>query len=120
MTGEHIRGQTQKQQIQEWLMAKGIDYTEDAPRNEIFQVICVCSPKPEYAIDEKAGHEVVQLPPYHFNPIELAWSQVKQYIKENNQQFRLAAVKELTYGGFDKVGPAQWKKLIEHVAGRKY
>ena len=47
--------------------------------------------------------------------MELAWSQVKRYIKENNQLFTLTAVKELTYRGFDQVGPANWKKLVEHV-----
>ena len=64
-----------------------------------------------------AGHEVVRLPPYHceLNPIELAWSQVKRFIKENNTLFTLSAVKELTYNGFEQVGPAQWKKLIDHV-----
>ena len=64
-----------------------------------------------------AGHEVVRLPPYHWklNPIELSWSQVKRHIKENNQLFTLTPVKELTYKGFDQVGPAQWKKLVEHV-----
>ena len=51
------------------------------------------------------GHEVVRLPPYHceLNPIELAWSQVKHYIKNNNKLFTLTAVKELTYGGIDLV-----------------
>ena len=66
------------------------------------------------------GHEVVRLPPYHceLNPTELAWSQVKQYNKENNKLFTLTAVKELTYGGFDQVGAAKWKKLIEHVESK--
>ena len=64
-----------------------------------------------------AGHEVVRLPPYHceLNPIELAWSQVKRFIKENNMLFTLTAVKELTYKGFEQVVLAQWKKLINHV-----
>ena len=57
------------------------------------------------------------MPPYHceLNPIELAWSQVKRFIKEYNTLFTLSAVKELTYKGLEQVGPAQWKKLIDHV-----
>ena len=59
----------------------------------------------------------MHLPQYHceLNPIELAWLQVKRYIKENNQLFTLTAVKELTYRGIDQVGPSNWKKLVEHV-----
>ena len=62
-------------------------------------------------------HEVVRLPLYHceLNPIELCWSQVKGYIKKYNTKFTLSAVKDLTYEGFKKVGPEQWKKNIEHV-----
>ena len=51
----------------------------------------------------------------NLKPIELAWSQVKRYIKEHNQLFTLTAVKELTYKGFDEVTPERWKKLVEHV-----
>ena len=59
----------------------------------------------------------MHLPPYHceLNPIELAWLQVRRYIKEKKQLFTLTAVKELTYRGIDQVGPANWKKLVEHV-----
>ena len=39
----------------------------------------------------------------------------KRFIKENNQLFTLTVVKELTYGGFNQVGPDNWKKLVEHV-----
>ena len=49
------------------------------------------------------------------NPIELCWSQVKGHIKEHNQKFTLSAVKDLTYEGFRRVGPEQWRKNISHV-----
>ena len=39
---------------------------------------------------KEAGHEVVRLPPYHceLNRIELAWPQVKRFIKANNTVYR--------------------------------
>ena len=57
------------------------------------------NPKLKFVVDEMekaVGHEVLRLPPYHYelNPIELACSQVKHYIKNNNKLFTLTAVKE--------------------------
>ena len=49
------------------------------------------------------------------NSIQLAWSQVKRFIKDNSTLFTLIAVKELTSKSFEQVGPAQGKKLIDHV-----
>ena len=111
---------SRKQLMQDWLTAKGIEYPECALKRELFQLIRASNAKPKFVIDEMAkaaGHEVVRLPPYHceLNPIELAWAQVKQYIKKNNKLFTLTAVKELTFEGFDQVGADDWKKLIEHA-----
>ena len=95
-------------------------FPECSLKRELLQLIVASSPTPKYIVDEMAkaaGHEIVRLPPYHceLNPIELAWSQVKRYIKENNKLFTLTAVKKLTFKGFDQVGAEDWKKLIEHV-----
>ena len=111
---------SRKQVMQDWVTQHGIEFPENALKRELYSLIKMSSFTPKYAVDEMAkvaGHEVVRLPPYHceLNPIELAWSQVKRFIKENNQLFTLTAVKELTYRGFDQVGPANWKKLVEHV-----
>ena len=90
-------------------------------KRKLYTLIKISNFTPKYAVDEMAKaarHEVVHVPPYHceLNPIELAWSQVKRYIKENNQLLTLTAVKELTYRGiYRPVGPANWKKLVEHV-----
>ena len=102
---------SRKQIMQDWLTARGIEYPEHALKWELYDIIKASKVSPKYAVDEMvkaAGHEVVRLPPYHseLNPIELAWSQVKRYIKENNTLFTLTAVKELTNKGFEQVGPA--------------
>ena len=44
----------------------------------------------------------------------LCWLQVKSHIKEHNKKFTLSAVKDLTYEGFWRVGPEQWRKNISH------
>ena len=80
---------SRKQQMYDWLTEKGIEYPESALKRELFQLVRGSIPKPKFVVDEMAkamGHEVVRLPPYHceFNPIELAWSQVK-HIKNYNK-----------------------------------
>ena len=107
---------SRKQQMHDWLTAKGIEYPESALKRELFQLVRASNPKPKFAVDEMAKaarDEVVRLPPYYceLNHIELAWSQVQHYIKNNNKLFTLTAVKELTYGGIDQVGVMEWKKL---------
>ena len=79
------------------------------------------------------GHEVDRLPVAHceLNPIEMAWSQVKGHVKQNNKRyinividivivwhlfrFTLTEVKELVYQGFEAVTSERWQSLIKHV-----
>ena len=114
---------SRKSEMQDWLVAHNIEFPERALKQELLSLIRLSNPQPKYVIDELArtsGHEVVRLPPYHceLNPIELCWSQVKGHIKENNSKFTLSFVKELTYEGFKKVGPEQWKRNISHVKNK--
>ena len=52
------------------------------------------------------------------NPTELAWAQVKRYFKDNNKQFNLNHLKELTCNGFTKVRPSQWKTVVDPVQAK--
>lgn len=63
------------------------------------------------------GHEVVRLPVAHceLNPIEMAWAQVKGYVRDHNQKFTLTEAERLVNEGFSCVTPEKWKKLIDHV-----
>ena len=48
------------------------------------------------------------------NPIELAWANVKEYVRKHNQQFTMAEVKHLTPTGISVTTPDLWKKYTEH------
>ena len=100
-------------------ISKKYQQVTTALKQELLSLIKLSNPKPKYVINEMAKaavHEVVHIPPYYceLNPIDLCWSQVKGYIKEDNKEFALTAVKCLTYmyEGFNKVGAAEWKKIL--------
>ncbi len=46
---------------------------------------------------------------------EMAWSQIKEYIRTHNTLFTLSEMERLTHAGFDVVTPMRWKSLIAHV-----
>jgi len=49
------------------------------------------------------------------NPIELAWSSVKNYVKMNNTMFKLSDVHKLLIDGVEHVTPNIWKNFVEHT-----
>ena len=79
----------------------GIQFPENCLKSELWAIVESHQPmKPRYHYDEMAfaegevccvcvrraftGHEVVRLPVAHceLNPIEMAWKQLKDYVKE--------------------------------------
>ena len=58
----------------------------------------------KYVVDEMAK---AHLPPYHceLNPIEMAWSQVKQFAKKNNTTFTIPGLQALVHEAFAEVTP---------------
>ena len=71
-----------------------MQFPEKALKCECHSLIVSSNPVTVYVIYEiakAAGHEVVHLPTYHceLNPIEMAWAQVKGYIKVHNTTFTL-------------------------------
>jgi len=74
----------------------------------------------KYVIDEEAlktNRHVLRLPPYHceLNPIELAWSVVKNHVKQNNTTFKLNDVKKLLIEGVQKVTSDMWANFVSHT-----
>ena len=114
--GVPVKSWTKKRMI-EWMDNKGIAHPPKALKSEIFSIIAGLNLTPRYVVDEMAeaaGHEVVRLPVAHctVNPIEMAWSQVKDHIKVNNRKFNLTEVERLAW---EVVTPERWASLIKHV-----
>lgn len=62
----------------------------------------------KYEIDElaKASNKTIfRQPPYHceLNPIELAWSSIKNHMRMNNMTFKLPDVRNLLREGIERV-----------------
>ena len=61
---------SRKQQMHDWLRAKGIEYRESALKRELFQFVRASNPKPKFVFDEMAkaaGHVVYGCHPmYHY------------------------------------------------------
>ena len=55
-------------------------------------------------------HTVLRSPVAHceLSPIELAWTKVKDYLRKNNQTFRLADLQKPTPAAFQSVTPEIW------------
>ncbi|XP_076658263.1 uncharacterized protein LOC143362192 [Halictus rubicundus] len=77
-------------------------------------------PANNYIIDEYArenGRTVLRLPPYHseLHPIELAWAQIKQFIRARNISYKLADVRQFVDAAVENVSPENWKNFIRHT-----
>ncbi|XP_022162283.1 uncharacterized protein LOC111028063 [Myzus persicae] len=114
---------SKKSEILKWLNLKGVTF--DRPMLKAQLLIRVHELKPHnnnlYIIDnmaKDAGHTVLRLPPYHceLNPIELAWTMVKGYMKqENTATFEIDDVRLLLNRGIERVTPENWKNFIKQV-----
>ncbi|XP_060855338.1 uncharacterized protein LOC132933017 [Metopolophium dirhodum] len=110
-----------KVEIESWLEEKGEPFQR--PINKVRLMDIVKSIKPQFnklVVDEYVKTKnmtVLRTPPYHceLNPIELAWSSVKRYVKTNNTTFKLPDVKKLLIDGVNQCTPEMWKNCVEHV-----
>jgi len=116
-----LTSNTKKTDIIKWLEDKGevVDRSMIIP--QLLYIVKRLKPLHiKYIIDElvKANnHTVLRLPPYHreHNPIELAWSSVKNHVWMNNTTYKLPDVKNLLTEGINRVDAEMWKSFISHT-----
>jgi len=110
-----------KAEIIEWLTNKGEVFDREMLKPMLLKrVRQIKNRYNSYVIDtiaHETDHTVLRLPPYHceLNPIELAWSMVKQYVKQNNTTFKLPDVQNLLLESIARVTPEHWCNFIKHV-----
>ncbi|XP_072400623.1 uncharacterized protein [Diabrotica undecimpunctata] len=108
-----------KEELEGWLRSKGILFPLHTSKTNLLNIIKALPRSPKhYAVDEiinKAGHEVLRLPPYHchFNAIEMVWSLTKRFYDQHilgNKN-----VLEVWATAINNVTREQWKNYVRHT-----
>jgi hypothetical protein len=89
-----------KDQLQKWLDEHRIQWNPEFKKAELLELAFNHLPPKRYKTNDAARYhnvEILRLPIKHciLNPIELAWAQLKAYVRSNNTRFRLADVRDL-------------------------
>ena len=106
--------------MQAWLRSRDIEFSPLMTKVELYEIIKRNRPPIRYQIDEIAeenGHFVLRTPVRHceLNPIELIWTQIKQYVAYHNNTFNLKDVKKLVNEAFDTITASNWSKCVKHT-----
>lgn len=109
---------SKKAEVLEWLGSKGV--TVDRPMLKAQLLAKVRQLKPRYSscvvdnVAKSAGHAVLRLPPHHgeFNPIGLAWADVRERVKRKNRTFEVEDVRQLVAIAVDRVTADDWAGYI--------
>ncbi|XP_050420426.1 uncharacterized protein LOC126833253 [Adelges cooleyi] len=112
---------TKKADIIKWLQEKGEIIDKPMVIAQLMTIVRRVKPLYEkYSVDEfvkQHNKDVLRIPPYHceLNPIQMAWSVVKNHVQMHNTANKLPDVRRLLEEGVKKVNGDMWKKLISHV-----
>ncbi|XP_045760911.1 uncharacterized protein LOC123864478 isoform X2 [Maniola jurtina] len=104
-----------------WLDQKGIHYTPDMYKPQLYQLINENKDRFKIlALDKMltdSGHDVLRIPAHHpdLNPIEMAWAAIKTYVTSKTKEFNVSKVNDFVKEKIDAIGPEEWKKMCQEV-----
>ena len=107
--------------MKSWLTEKNIPFPENFSKTKLYELIKLHKPRQKsYVIDSilaEHGHTALRLPPYHpdLNPIELIWSDVKEWVGQRNTTFKINEVERLCRQRFEEIGREKWENVCSHV-----
>lgn len=107
--------------MQAWLSEKGIEFDGNLLKPEWYKLIKSHKENfKSFSIDKimaEQNHNVLRLPPYHpdLNPIEMAWSIIKQYVGSKNVKWNLNIVIGLIKEKVNSMGAREWEVLCNKV-----
>ncbi|KAH7948370.1 hypothetical protein HPB52_020954 [Rhipicephalus sanguineus] len=110
-----------KAEIQSWLTQTNIPWSNNQLKLELIQLVNQNKHRfSGYRIDALAKFAGLVITLFgfldaFFNAIQMAWSQVKEYIAANNSSFTLAGVKELLDVAIALVTPEKWARDCANV-----
>jgi transposase len=109
-----------KDQLQQWLDQHGITYDAKFKKAELLEIAFANVPSKRYKTNAAANIfnvELLRLPIKHciLNPIELAWAQLKAYVRSNNTNFRLTDIRALSEEYIAALDDETSRRFINHV-----
>ncbi|KAL4092454.1 hypothetical protein QTP88_026955 [Uroleucon formosanum] len=110
-----------KKDMINWLTENNISFNSTMFKPQLYDIIRKHKQVfIKYSLDgilSKEGHDIIRLPPYHpdLNPIEMIWSQVKQYIAKQNHNGSIKKIAELCKQKMESMGNSEWRAVCANV-----
>lgn len=110
-----------KKDMINWLTENNISFNSTMLKPQLYDIIRKHKQVfIKYSLDSilsKEGHDIIRLPPYHpdLNPIEMIWSQVKQYIAKQNHNGSIKKIAEVCKQKMESMGNSEWGAVCANV-----
>lgn len=110
-----------KKKMMQWPQEKNVRVDDSLPKTKLMNLVRKHKlAEDKYVVDEldKAENKIVlQIPPHHWelNPIELAWSIPKEYVKNKKTTFKLDKMKQLLFEGIESVTKEDWRNAEDYT-----